>query len=193
MFSNNKITYSFGTVECISRGKDNSNLIAKVDLNSSLIENQLIATGKGSRAEVRFDNFIWRIGSLSVAKWKGEKKFWIHSGSFLFCLPKSTLCEFSSSKAKCLVQAKGTFIVEATTNGGFKLIPLEAKGFNKTENGDKKELIGGRLLLFLVIQPNLEMRDIDIMLMLKSSRLINAFPSPPTFERIGLAVYVRAN
>ena len=193
LFSNNKITYSFGTVECISTGKDNSNLIAKVDLNSSLIENQLIATGKGSRAEVRFDNFIWRIGSLSVAKWKGENKFWIHSGSFLFCLPKSTLCEFSSSKAKCLVQAKGTFIVEATTNGGFKLIPLEAKGFIKTENGDKKELIGGRLLLVLGNPTEFgDAYDIDIMLMLKSSRLINAFPSPlPTFERIGLAVYVQ--
>ena len=34
--------------------------------------------------------------------------------------------------------------------------------------------------------------DIDIMLMLKSSRLINSFPNPlPTFENIGLAIYIQ--
>jgi hypothetical protein len=193
LFSNNKITYSFGTVECISQGKNNSNLITKADLNSSLSENQLIASGKGSRAEVQFENLTFRIGSLSVAKWNGENKFWIHSGSLLFCLPETTTCEFSSSQAKCQLQAKGTFIIEATSNGGFKLIPLEAKGFIKTENGDKKELIGGRLLLILGNPTQFgDAYDIDIMLLLKSSRLINAFPSPlPTFERIGLAVYVQ--
>ena len=34
--------------------------------------------------------------------------------------------------------------------------------------------------------------DIDIMLLLKSSRLINAYPTPlPTFEKIGLAIYIQ--
>jgi hypothetical protein len=34
--------------------------------------------------------------------------------------------------------------------------------------------------------------DIDIMLLLKSSRLINSFPTPlPTFNKIGLAIYIQ--
>ena len=34
--------------------------------------------------------------------------------------------------------------------------------------------------------------DIDIMLLLKSSKLINYFPKPlPTFDKIGLAIYIQ--
>ena len=92
-----------------------------------------------------------------------------------------------------MFRGKGTIIIEATSNGGFKLIPLEAKGTLSTERGGTKELVGGRLLLVLGSPTEFgDAYDIDIMLMLKSSRLINAFPSPlPTFERIGLAVYVQ--
>ena len=82
-------------------------------------------------------------------------------------------------------------ILETTGNGGFKLIPLEAKGYFSTAKDGKKEARAGQLL-FVVDNPSDfgDAYDIDLMLMLRSSLLINSFPDPlPTFERIGLAIY----
>ena len=76
---------------------------------------------------------------------------------------------------------------------GFKFIPLEGKGSISTEKGGSKDIIGGRMILVLG-NPTYygDAYDIDIMLMLKSSRLINSFPDPlPTFEKIGLAIYIQ--
>ena len=61
------------------------------------------------------------------------------------------------------------------------------------KKGGSKDIIGGRMILVLG-NPTYygDAYDIDIMLMLKSSRLINSFPDPlPTFEKIGLAIYIQ--
>ena len=188
-----KTSFVFGTVETITKNAENTNIINKLDVNSSLLPEQIVASGTSSRAEFIKKNLVIRLGSLSVAKWLGNNDFWIHSGSVLFCIERPSTYNFFSPKCKSTFSGKGTIIIEATSNGGYKFIPLEAKGTLSTEKGGTKEIIGGRLILVLG-QPTEfgDAYDIDIMLMLKSSRLINAFPSPlSSFEKIGLAVYVQ--
>ena len=65
--------------------------------------------------------------------------------------------------------------------------------YSKFQNELIKKIVGGRMILCLG-NPSYfgDAYDIDIMLMLKSSRLINSFPSPlPTFKKIGLAIYIQ--
>ena len=185
--------YLKGKVEVIEKRAHDLPLIHDLELNTSINSNTLLATGKGSRAQFNIDANYWRLGSLSIAQWKEPNHMWLHSGSALFCSTEFQKVRFSTKDANASFEGKGTLIIEATSNGGFKLIPLEAKGTLSTEKGGEKELIGGRLLLVLGNPTEFgDAYDIDIMLMLKSSRLINAFPTPlPTFKKIGLSVYVQ--
>ena len=130
---------------------------------------------------------------MTVGKWIQPNKFWLHSGSILFCTTEKKDIVFSTIHCTTSFSGKGTIIIEATKNGGFKFIPLEGKGTITTERGVSKDIIGGRMLLVLG-KPTYfgDAYDIDIMLLLKSSRLINAYPTPlPTFEKIGLAIYIQ--
>jgi hypothetical protein len=133
----------------------------------------------------------WRLGSLTVGKWIDNYSFWIHSGSILFCTEDPQVIHFSSREANATFEGSGTLIIEALENGGFKIIPLEVKGTITTAKGGSKELQSARLLLVLGSPSYFgDAYDIDLMLMLKSSRLINAYPTPlPTMGRIGLSVY----
>ena len=190
---NTKPSYIFGKVELIDETKLPSNSIIDLELNSTLVDGHIIATGKDSRTEIINKNGILRIGSLTVAKWVNENSIWMHSGSILFCSESRQSLNISTTNAKANISGKGTMIIEATQNGGFKFIPLEGKGTISTVKGGTKEIIGGRMLLVLDNPTYFgDAYDIDIMLMLKSSRLINSFPKPlPTFEKIGLAVYIQ--
>ena len=190
---NTKPSYIFGKVELIDETKLPSNSIIDLELNSSLADGCIIATGKDSRAEIINKNGILRIGSLTVTKWVNENSIWMHSGSILYCLESRQSLNISTTNAKANISGKGTIIIEATQNGGFKFIPLEGKGTISTVKGGTKEIIGGRMLLVLDNPTYFgDAYDIDIMLMLKSSRLINSFPKPlPTFENIGLAIYIQ--
>ena len=182
-----------GKVEVIDKTDPNNPRFLDLESNTTIDSDKLIATGKGSRVELRNNKDYWRVGSSSVCKWTSPNHLWLHSGSALFCVTEVSEIHIGSRETNATFRGKGTIIIEATSNGGFKLIPLEAKGTLSTERGGTKELVGGRLLLVLGNPTEFgDAYDIDIMLMLKSSRLINAFPSPlPTFERIGLAVYVQ--
>lgn len=182
-----------GKVEVIDKTDSLKPLFFDLESNTTIDSNKLVATGKGSRIELRQNNNYWRLGSLSVCRWIKPNSFWLHSGSALFCTTEESEINIGSLETNATFRGKGTIIIEATSNGGFKIIPLEVKGTLSTKKGGTKNLMGGRLLLVLG-QPTEfgDAYDIDIMLMLKTSRLINAFPSAlPTFERIGLAVYVQ--
>ena len=190
---NKKPSYIFGKVELIDETQKGSNPVSNFDYNSTITDNTIIATGKGSRTEILQNDIILRVGSLSVTKWLDENSIWLHSGSILYCSETYQNFEISTTKSKAKINGKGSIIIEATQNGGFKFIPLEGKGSISTEKGGSKDIIGGRMILVLG-NPTYygDAYDIDIMLMLKSSRLINSFPDPlPTFEKIGLAIYIQ--
>lgn len=190
-----KVKYTHGKVELANlelRGPDSVSL---VEVNASIGNNFLIATGKGSRTELSTpeDHTTWRLGSLSVSKWPSLNECWIHSGSLLCSTKTEEPIKISSIKSTASFHGPGTFIIEATTNGGFKFIPLESCGSLTTSNGGTKQVKGGRMLL-VIGDPSIfgDAYDIDLMLMLKSSRLINSFPTQlGRHKQIGVSVYVQ--
>ena len=136
--------------------KTGGDSISNLEVDSTIPFGFIVATGKGSRIEAKNDQITWRLGSLSVGKWISRNKFWLHSGSLLFCSDSNTSIVISTKGSTATFAGKGTVIIEATQNGGFKFIPLEGKGVISTTKGGLKKIIGGRLLLILEILPNLE-------------------------------------
>ena len=187
------VNFVQGKVEYVVLDGEKGQKIDDLEVNSSVLPNHLIATGKGSRTELHQGNIIWRLGSLSVGKWLSQKRFWLHSGSSLLCTTKETTLRFSSIDSNATFVGKGTIIIEATSNGGFKFIPLECKGTLTTLKGGTKEIIEGQMLLVMGNPTEYgNAFDLDLILLLRSSRLVNSFPVPlPTFDQIGLAIYVQ--
>lgn len=188
-----RVSYLTGKVEIIDSEIAGPESIWDAEINATILPKHVLATGKGSRIALRQNDVRWRLGSLSVGRWFPNNSFWLHSGSALFCSSEDGDFTFSTREANATFSGSGTIIIEATTNGGFKFIPLEAKGTIRTPKGDAQDVRGGRLLLVLGKPTRFgDAFDIDIMLLLKSSRLVNAFPDPlPTFDKIGLALYVQ--
>ena len=188
-----KSSFISGKVEIVDPNKTGGDSISILEVNSTIPFGFIVATGKGSRIEAKDSPVTWRLGSLSVGKWISSNKFWLHSGSLLFCSDSNTSIVISTKGSTATFQGKGTVIIEATQNGGFKFIPLEGKGVISTIKGGGKKIIGGRLLLILENPSEFgNAYDIDLNLMLRSSRLINSFPDPlSSFPKIGLAIYIQ--
>jgi len=178
-------------VELIDSTLNGSKSISILEVNGSILPRHVVCTAKGSRVEFREEKGIVRLGANTVAKRELGGNYWIHSGSLLFCSTVLTTTKFSSLQSSATFNGRGTIIVETTGNGGFKLIPLEAQGYFTTEKGGRKDARAAQLL-FVIDKPSTfgDAYDIDLMLLLRSSRLIGSFSTPlPTFERIGLAIY----
>lgn len=190
-----KVKYTHGKVEAADLDFNGPESVSLLEVNTSIESNFLIATGKGSRTEISSpeDHTTWRLGSLSVSKWPSLNECWIHSGSLLCSTKTEEPIKISSTKSKASFHGPGTFIIEATTNGGFKFIPLESSGLLATTNGGTKEVKGGRMLLIIGDPSNFgDAYDIDLMLMLKTSRLLNSFPTQlDRHKQIGVSVYVQ--
>lgn len=185
-------TYTFGKVELVV-DSITTTPISTPSVGDEITNNVFIGTGNGSRVEIKNGNEVWRLGSVSFASWKDDNHFWIHSGSALYSCKEEKKIIFSTRHSSCTFIGKGTIIVEALQNGGLKFIPFEANGYIHTEDGVQKKLKDGRLLLVVDSPSRLgDAYDIDLMLMLRSSRLINAFPDLlPTFDQMYLALYVQ--
>ena len=187
-----KASYVQGRVDVVDLSKDGFEPNT-IDINQTLSRDLLVATGVKGRLESVSDRNYWRLGSDTMGIWYSDTSFWLQSGSILFCSQSIQEIQFSSLECNATFKGRGTIIIEATGNGGFKFIPLEGKGILTTAKGGSKEILGGRMLLVLG-KPTYfgDAYDIDLMLLLRSSRLINAFPSTiPTFKKIGLAIYVQ--
>ena len=187
------LTYKQGRVDAVDLNITDKFDSKVIDVNTTLLPNLLIATGANSRIESFDKTNYWRLGSESMATWNSNTDLWLNSGSALFCSEKIQTIKISTTESNATFHGRGTIIVEATKNGGFKFIPLEAKGTISTVKGGTKKIVGGRMLL-VIGNPTYygDAFDIDIMLLLKSSRLINAFPNTiPTFKKIGLAIYIQ--
>ena len=128
-------SYINGKVEIIDSNLAGINSISTLELNSSIHGHQIIASAKGSRSEFKNEGITWRLGSLSVCRWFSPKDCWLNSGSLLFSFSEKSQINLSSLKSKATIKGVGTFIIEATSNGGFKIIPLEADGSISTSEG----------------------------------------------------------
>ena len=83
------VTFVQGKVEYVVLDGDKGQKIDDLEVNSSVLPNHLIATGKGSRTELQQRNIIWRLGSLSVGKWLSQKRFWLNLEGLLEFLGSS--------------------------------------------------------------------------------------------------------
>ena len=195
LHGNSSITPTFlsGTVESIDPNDDGPSAINIVKLSRPIEYNHLVASGVSSRCELNIDEVIFRLGSLTVVQWPDKNTISLNSGSIVICSEKSIELNIHSRSSQSIFVGSGTIIIESLENGGFKFIPLEVKGTLSTSKGGTIDLTGGRMLLILESPSYFgDAYDIDLMLLLRSSMLINAFPTPlPTFNQIGLAVYIQ--
>ena len=186
-----KVKFVKGKIESIQDTENNSVAIHLISSDDILPYNQLICSAKGSRAEFHLNSKLLRIGSQSVLSVLDENSFFLHSGCMLISFLEESKINLSSSESNATFYGTGTILIETTKNGGFKFIPFEGRGILETEDGDSQEVQGGRLVLVLGKLSQLgDAYDLDLMLLLKTCRLINYFPDPlDTFGRISLAVY----
>ena len=173
----------------LDNGKTATN---KVETGSIFSFGQILATGPGGLANLsnKGNKSEIRIGSNSILQWKSKDELQLIDGSVLVCKENDDSWLLSSVSGSAEIFGKCSFIAESTSNGGYKFICLSGKPILKTDSG-KTKIPAGRLVLVLGETNALgNAYDIDLLLLLKSSLLINAFEEPPsTMKKIGLAVY----
>ena len=151
-----------------------------------------VTTGPSSYTEYKAYGITLRQGSDTISQWLGDHHWKIMDGSIMFCIEDKMTLTVSSLKGSAEVTGPCTFIAEATSNGGYKFISLSGKPKLRTEE-KRVTMPAGRLVLVLGDSDSLgNAYDFDIMLLLQSSLLFNAFESPPpTMKKIGLAVFAQ--
>ena len=186
-------TYTEGKVELINKNLTGTAAIGDFEQNSTFPLDRLLCTGGKSLTELKNDSLLIRLGAKSVIQSVTAESIKVFSGSMLVCMPTESEIVITSEKSSLRVTGKLTAIVDCTSNGGFKFIPLEGKGWIRADEGEPKEVKRGRLTMVIGSPSKLgNAYDIDLLLMLKSSRLISSFPTPlPTMKRISLAIYAQ--
>lgn len=189
-----KLGYYAGKVEALLKDADGNATFAVLEQNATIRASDGFFTGKRSIAEFHGPkSSTIRMGSEVTAELEGPHTVYLAAGTILVCLPKETRFSVRSNVASASYEGRGTFFIECTGNGGFKIIHLEGKGTYFTEKGGMLKLRGGQLC-FVIRNPSEfgEVYDIDILLLVRTSRLLNAFPElPPTIGRIGLSLYTQ--
>jgi hypothetical protein len=186
-------TFREGKVELINKNLVGSAAISNFEENSTFPLDSLLCTGEKSLTELKTPALLVRLGAKSVIQSVTSESIKIFSGCMLICLHEVSEIVITSEKSSLRVKGKLTAIVDCTSNGGFKFIPLEGTGTITADEGESKEVKRGRLTMIIGSPSKLgNAYDIDLLLMLKSSRLISSFPTPlPTMKRISLAIYAQ--
>ena len=188
----NRVSYLTGKVEIIDSEIAGPESISDAEINATILPKHVLATGKGSRIALRQNGDRWRLGSLSVGRWFSQQ-FVLASFRQLVLFERRRRFHLFNKRSECYLFGQWYNHYRSNRQWWLCFIPLEAKGTIRTPKGDAQDVRGGRLLLVLGKPTRFgDAFDIDIMLLLKSSRLVNAFPDPlPTFDKIGLALYVQ--
>ena len=139
-----------------------------------------ILIGQGSRIEVGNPHFQMRIGASSELQYRKDGGIHFDLGALLI-QPASADFKVHISTKKCgfSITGQGAFIVEATSNGGCKLISLSPQCEVAIEGGPSKKLIPGNLVFLLPQNRQFgPVINIDLSVLLATSALINGFPGP---------------
>ena len=185
-------TFSLGTNWLFPAvGNTDTNLV-RFDQNSTFRNGDSLHTKEQSLCELANKDLKIRLGSNSIVGIK-QKKISLTKGTVLIYKNFEGNLNIKSKQSNLSTAGQYTAIVDCTSNGGFKFIPLEGKGLIIPAKGESKEIFRGRLTMILGSPSQLgSAYDIDLLLLLKSSRLINAFPtSLPSMKRISLAIYAQ--
>jgi hypothetical protein len=201
LFSETKTSTELGLTCSFSVGNswiikktDNGEIIpVKFEENSTLSYNSSLHTKDNSLCELINNSFLIRLGANSIFEFNELNEFSLLRGSMLLYSLGTSDIIIESEQSSLNVSGKFTAIIDHTSNGGFKFIPLEGKGSIIPQNGEPKDIYRGRLTMILGSPSKLgNAYDIDLLLLLKSSRLINSFPTPlPSMKRISLSIYAQ--
>jgi hypothetical protein len=186
-------SFSVGDSWIIKKSSEGEIIPVKFDENSSLSYNSSLHTKDSSLCELKSDSFLIRLGANSIFEFNELNEFSLMRGSMLLYSPEPSEILIQSERSLLKLSGKFTAIIDHTSNGGFKFIPLEGKGNIIPQNGAQKEIYRGRLTMIMGSPSKLgNAYDIDLLLLLKSSRLINSFPTPlPSMKRISLSIYAQ--
>ena len=186
------ITFANDGVDRIRERSNHPTEVTKLGEGDILTTSDYWTTGPLSYAEVKAYGITLRQGSDTISQWMGDHHWKIIEGSVMFCLEDKMNLIVSSLKGSAKITGPCTFIAEATSNGGYKFITLSGRPSIVTKE-KKLKMPAGRLVLVLGEQESLgNAYDVDIMLLLQSSLLFNAFEDPPpTMKKIGLAVFAQ--
>ena len=187
-----KCTYSLGINWLFPKEKKQNHSLKQFEQNSSLQIGDSLHSKEQSLCEILNDQFQARIGSNSIFAFDNDS-ISITKGSLLLYKKNDDPITIQSELSSLKTTGQFTAIIECTSNGGFKFIPLEGKGKIIPDKGESKEIYRGRLTMVLGSPSKLgNAYDIDLLLLLKSSRLINSFPTPlPSMKRISLSIYAQ--
>ena len=186
-------SYSLGNSWIFTKAEEGNKLPTQLEENSTLSPSTSLHTKESALCEFKNDKQIIRIGAHSVFEFKNENLINLIRGSMLLYVEKPSDITIQSDLSKIRLVGKFTVIIDCTSNGGFKIIPLEGKGKIIPDQGEPKDIFRGRLTMVLGSPSRLgNAYDIDLLLLLKSSRLINSFPSAlPSMKRISLSIYAQ--
>lgn len=187
-------SYSFGNSWIIEKTKEGKSVPLQLEENSTLNPNTAIHSKEGALCQFEKTGQIIRLGAKSIFEYNNtEKILTLSRGSMLIYQKEISDITIRSDFSTLRIMGRFTAIVDCTSNGGFKFIPLEGKGQIIPERGDSKDIYRGRLTMVLGSPSKLgNAYDIDLLLLLKSSRLINSFPTPlPSMKRISLSIYAQ--
>ena len=185
-------TYSIGTNWLFPDNNGTGTKLIRFEQNSTIEYGDSIHTKEQSLCELTNKELHIRMGSNSILEVK-DGELLITKGNIL--INNRSVRELSITSELSTLKTEGQFtgIIECTSNGGFKFIPLEGKGKIIPEQGKTKDIYRGRLTMIIGSPSQLgSAYDIDLLLLLKSSRLINSFPTAlPSMKRISLSVYAQ--
>ena len=186
------ITFANDGVDRVRERSNHPTEVIKLEEGDILKSSDFWTTGPLSYAEVKAYGITLRQGSDTITQWMEDHHWKIIEGSVMFCLEDKMNITVSSLKGSAKITGPCTFIAEATSNGGYKFITLSGNPYIETKE-KKLRMPAGRLVLVLGEQESLgNAYDVDIMLLLQSSLLFNAFEDPPpTMKKIGLAVFAQ--
>ena len=135
---------------------------------------------------------IIRLGRSSAIEFRSANTVFLFQGSALFCNQHPHTWKVSSEKSQFQIQGRGTWMMEATSLG-FKVIILEGK-LTVTGHKGMQTAKAGKLLLVTDQEGKISQElEVELPLLLGTSRLVNRFPSKlPSHSRLISAAQVQA-
>lgn len=153
-----------------------------------------ILVAKGSYAEMTLQTeAILRIGQQSVIEFRNPNYLRIFNGSALLLLSKQQSLNLETNGTKIQLTGRGTLMFESPKGKNLKIIMLEGKALLSSAKA-KQSLQAGELVLVQAGNSDSgQTINVDLPLLLATSRLINNFSAPlPSQSKLISAAKVQA-
>lgn len=177
-----EISYLSGDVFLVSKHKGNTQT-KTLDKNESIqsIPPYTIVSSKDSFVEIDLPQdqspYTLRMGQSTGLEIRKSSDFYLFKGSFLIADRWERKWAIESNTSKIIMNGSGTAIIESTPLG-FKLLILEGK-YEVESVPENHFLLSGDLALITGTVGKISQRiQIELPLLLGSSRLVNYFPKP---------------